>query len=227
MNKSGLYQKPKISSMKKVILLFSIGLLFYSCSNDSESQTTIPFFNLNQGNKWAYKLFNSNDNVNYVFSNLIDSVTVSGDSIISGNSFVKLHHHEYLNGTFLNYRLELLRVNSQGHLVNSDGYVLHPGTDAQYQGVREVFVPDGMNNSPVSVGTITSQLQPLLSTTVEGVNYSVYPYYGTFISTHPTIPNNYIFDQYQEGIGLVKQHWSSLSGTSFYEYRLVSYQLQP
>lgn len=205
--------------MKPIILAFFAVLLFASCSNDSESEQR-NFFNLKKGNLWVYKRYTSTDNVNYTFSDRIDSVRTTGDSLISGVSFVKLQHRVYDSGVFSEETIETLRVDENGHLVNQDNIVIHPGLDNEFQNIRPILVGETTN-----VGSMTEQLQSAFIVTVEGMTHLVFPYYGNFVSTSPSIPDNYIFYQYRYGLGLVCQHCATVSGSSFYEDRLVSYEL--
>ncbi|MFN8326189.1 MAG: hypothetical protein U0T80_10690 [Flavobacteriaceae bacterium] len=206
--------------MKKILFLLLAAVIFTSCSTDSDS-TDSSFFNLNNGNLWVYKRYYSSDNINYMASGQIDSVRVEGDTVINSISYSKLVHRIYQANVFSYQRKDFLKVDTNGHLVNETGYVLHPGTDMSYQGFRNVTFGQESN----TVGTITEQLQNPFETNVEGVSYYVYSYYGNFISSVASIPNNYIFYQCKEGVGLVNQHCSSVSGTLCYEDRLVYYDL--
>ncbi|RZJ30340.1 MAG: hypothetical protein EOO48_05195 [Flavobacterium sp.] len=66
--------------MKRLIALCIFAGLFVSCSNDVQSNDE-GFFNLDQGTLWVYRRFGSNDNVNFLASNRIHSVSVSGTSV--------------------------------------------------------------------------------------------------------------------------------------------------
>lgn len=205
--------------MKTFFYLTVLSLFLVSCSNETDSPQN-SFFNLNDGNLWVYKRYYSNDNINYNYNNEIDSVRVNGDTLINNIVYSKLVHKKYFSGNLTNVTKECLRVDSNNHLVNEFGLVFHPGTDNQYQHVRPVIL-----GGITDVGTVTLQLQNPFSISVEGNNYFVYSYYGDFISTVSSIPNNYIYYQYTEGIGLISQHCAGVSGLSFYEDRLVYYEL--
>jgi hypothetical protein len=205
--------------MKRILLLFSLGIIISSCSNN-ETDASEPFFNLSNGNLWVYKRYHSADNVNYTFSNQIDSVRVTGDTLIGGISFSKLQHKTYNSGILNDETLETLRVNSAGHLVNQNNLVYHSGTDLQYQNVRD-FLVGGI----VNVGSIAEQLLEPFTTNIEGIDYFVYSYYGNFTPLDTSLPNSHIFFQYKEGLGLVCQHCAAASGFSCFEDRLVYYEI--
>ena len=200
--------------MKPIFLAFFSILLFASCSSDSNN-SSVSFFNLNQGNLWVYKRYFSNDNVNFTFSNEIDSVRVVGDTLINSLTYAKLVHSNF-NGP----HKEFLRVDTDGHLVNENGLVIHSGTDIEYQHVRPYLV-----GGIVNIGTISEQLQDPFITNIEGTDYFVYSYYGTFVPNDSQFPSSNLFYQYTEGIGLVCQHIPEAAGYSCFEDRLIYFEL--
>ena len=204
--------------MKKILLLLLVTSLFWSCSNDDETQQD-NFFNLNTGNVWVYKRYHTNDNTNYIFSNRIDSVKVVGDTLISGLTYSKLVHNVYYTSGNFSGDFECLRVNDEGHLVDQYGLVIHPGDDTQYQSTRQQFVGTEV------IGLTNFNLLPPFQENVEGEDYFVYSFHGDFVSNNPSIPNNYIYHRYQKGIGMVSQHCAYVSGTGAYQDRLVYYEI--
>lgn len=213
--------------MKNLFLLLGALLLLSSCSNDdSPANPQEPFFRLEEGNLWVYKKYGSSDDVNYSYMNVIDSVRVQGDTLIGNQVFKKVTHKRSTVDYSYDLPTEYLRVDDNGHMVNEVGLVLHPGNDSQYQYTREVSFSDGMGGY-VSYGNIYFQLLPNpLQVNVEGSNYTVQSYYGNFISDNLEMaPNNHTFYQYQGGLGFVCKHDVGLSGNSYYEDRLVYYDL--
>ncbi|MGX7668008.1 hypothetical protein [Flavobacterium pedocola] len=214
--------------MKKVILLLCSMAVFCSCSNDdSTADPQEDFFRLEEGNLWVYKRYYSNDNITYSHTTYIDSVRVQGDSVVGNYTYKKVVHNQYDNTRFTGSFTENLRVDGFGHLVNSDGLVLHPGTDNQYQYSREVRFPNPDVGNYTVFGNVNYQLLPNpIQVNVEGSDYLVHSYYGNFISTRPEeTPDNYVFFQYKQGLGFVNTHCAGLSGNFFYEDRLVSYDI--
>lgn len=120
-------------------------------------------------------------------------------------------------------RFDYLRVDENDHLVNTDGYVLHPGFDNQYQHVRNYYTYN-LNND--LLGQATFQLETPQNILIEDTNYLSYDYKGNFIgNTSLNIPNNTIHYMYSEQIGMIKQVCPYASGFGFVEDRLVYYSL--
>ncbi|QBZ97672.1 hypothetical protein [Flavobacterium sangjuense] len=205
--------------MKKILFLFLTAVMFTSCSTDSDS-TDDSFFNLNEGNLWVYKRYFSNDGVNYSPTNSIDSVRVTGDTLINGLNYAKLVHKKYNSDVLIAVEKECLRVDSNGHLVNENGFVYHPGTDSEFYNIRSVLI-----GGTEDVGSIGEELLEPFTTTIEGIDYFVYSYYGIFSPNDPSLPGNYIFYQYKEGLGLVCQRCAAVAGPYSTEDRLIYYEL--
>lgn len=220
--------------MKKAISVFILLTTLLSCSSDSDDTNTqtpndSSFFNINTGNKWVYKrYFFININNQYSSTDHIDSVFVTGDTVINALNYKKLLHKEY--GDIVNFpnnlttRFDYLRIDENDHLVNTDGHVLHPGFDNQYQHVHDYII----NGDPSlgSYGQATFQVETPQNILVEGTNYLSYDYKGNFIgNTSLNIPNNTIHYMYAEHIGLINQIHPFASGAGFMEDRLVSYSI--
>jgi hypothetical protein len=208
--------------MKKSLFLLLTAVALTSCSADSDSEDN-SFFNLNNGNLWVYKRYiSNNDGAAYSPIDGIDSVRVMGDTLINNINYAKLVHKKYYSGALSVIEKECLRVDSNGHLVNQNGIVYHPGTDSAFQSTRPITIGEDNN---IVVGSLTEQLIEPFTANVEGVNYFVYSYYGNFTSTDPIAPNNYIFSQYKEGVGLVCQRCAAVAGSLCTEDRLVYYEV--
>lgn len=218
--------------MKKIIPVFILISTLLSCSSDSDEIETTPndnsFFNINTGNKWVYKRYFFNNISNqYSTSTYTDSVFVTGDTVINTLNCKKVLHKEYSNIVLspnnFTTRFDYLRVDENDHLVNTDGYVLHPGFDNQYQHIHNYYTYN-LNND--LLGQATFQLEAPQNILVEGTNYLSYDYKGNFIG-NPSLntPNNTIHYMYSEQIGLVKQIHPFASGSGFMEDRLVSYSI--
>jgi hypothetical protein len=204
--------------MKQTIYFAVLSIFFLSCSSDDENSDD-DFFNLNTGNLRVYKRFYSPDDITFTPSNRIDSVRTTGDTIIDGTTYEKFQHRIYNAATFSETYTEALRKDQNGHLVNDTGFVLHPGYDMDYTYIRQFFVGD------FHIGNINYHLQVPVSIAVDGQPFYVYPYRGDYVPLNPAEPQQYIFDWYQPGIGLVNQHCSIVFGTSAYEDRLIYYDV--
>lgn len=219
--------------MKKIILVFILISTLLSCSNDYDDknsiQTKSSFFNINTGNKWVYKRYYLNNSSNQLnTSNTIDSVFVTGDTLINSLSYKKIMHKEY--GDIIQYpnsysnRFEYLRIDENDHLIDHNSNVLHPGFDNQFQYIQNYYVGSQLANG--LLGQATFQLEAPQNLVIEENNYLAYNFKGNFIgNTNIGIPNNTIHHICSEQIGLVKQITPYASGNGFIEDRLVYYSV--
>lgn len=206
--------------MKKIIFLLLAAVALTSCSTDSNSEDN-NFFNLRQGNLWVYKRYVSNDNMSYTPTTRIDSVRITGDTLINSNHYAKFVHRIYNSNVLSETYKECLRVDSNSHLIDNNGYVYHAGTDIGYSHNRSVKV----GPEETIVGWIGEELLEPFTTNIEGVDYFVYSYYGNFYPADPALPTNYIFYEYAKGIGMVNQRCAAISGSASTEDRLIYYDL--
>lgn len=219
--------------MKKIIPVFILISTLLSCSSDSEEIETTPdnnsFFNINTGNKWVYKRYwFSNFTNQYSTNNHIDSVFVTGDTVINTLNYKKVMHKEYENivqfPSSFTTTFDYLRIDENDHLVNQNGYVLHPGFDSQYQHVHNYYVANDPSND--TVGQATFQTEAPQNILVEGVTYLSYDYKGNFIGNSSlNVPNNTIHYMYANQIGLVKLACPATYASGFIEDRLVYYSI--
>lgn len=110
-------------------------------------------------------------------------------------------------------------MDANEHLVNQDGLVIHPGTDAEYQFTH--LINDGQT------GEVVFQLQDAVDITVEGQVYNVLPYIGYFTPTNPNSPLEGIGANrsYKAGVGIVLSSARFVSAPIYVEDRLVYYEL--
>ena len=224
--------------MKKLLILIVSFVLFLSCSESEETTSqTNSFFNIETGNLWVYKRYNYNNSTNnYINTNVIDSVFVTGDTLINSISYKKIHHHTYFdivnNPSYYQSSLDIVRVDTNDHLVRPNGFVVHPGLDYNYEYTHSYyssFYFDSTTGTNVQnlFGTADFQLSPgVLSLSVEGSQYNLYNYEGDFTGNQSlNIPDNTINYMYSEQIGAVLLKCPYVSGTGFYEDRLIYYEI--
>jgi len=198
--------------MKKLFALLAITAIASSCGNDdNQTSQNQEFFNLAEGNLWVYRRYDVTNGLERVHpGNSIDSVTVSGQEIIEGQSYYKLHH------TVQSYNDEFVRTDNNGHLVNSDGSVLHPGSDTTFTySITNTY------------GTVSYRLEDRYNRTVEDNTYNLYPFVGYFIPvTGSDAPSGigHTIDCVP-GIGIVIRHERYINSADYFEYRLVSHRL--
>jgi hypothetical protein len=199
--------------MKKIVLVLALAFFVMSCSND-DNNTNNKFFNLKVGSQWVYKRYDVNNEGTESYRGEIDTVKVVGVESINGKDFYRLTHSDH---QFLDY--ELLRVNEKGHLVSPKEFVVHPGTDKSYTASRDV-----LNGN----GTINYTLKVVSSITIEGKNYEIYPYSGYYTPNpgQSGTEGEGVVEAYSKNVGFVIRRCKYLSGTAYFEYRLVSYDLK-
>lgn len=215
----------------KICVLFLAASLV--CCSDDDNSTTADgeFFNLNVGNRWVYKKYNfefDNPGV-YTFSGQTDTVEIVEIVTVNGLSFSKLKHTKtFENNSNPIIEYEFLRVDESGHLRGiytdtdenmnhfneHDGFILHPGTDSEFQFIREE-----------AWGTITYNLTEATDLSVENNNYNVLPYKGVFIPSSSEFVSKTVEYNYQKQIGLVKRVCHSVGNNYSWEDRLVSYTI--
>ncbi|RZJ30341.1 MAG: hypothetical protein EOO48_05200 [Flavobacterium sp.] len=122
-----------------------------------------------------------------------------------------------MNGEFSQQFEQYYREDASGHLVSPAGLVIHPGNNSEFTDTREVTF------SGISIGNINYHLAAPANVAVEGQSYFVYSYIGDFVPTDGVSPPNMIYDQYQQHVGLICQHCAGVSGSYFYEDRLIHY----
>lgn len=197
--------------------------MLLSCSEDDEATAVQEqFFNLEEGNLWVYKKYTTSglDGNQLVYSNVIDTVRITGQEVIAGETYYKLNHKYYNSGSLSNEIDKYLRVDSNGHLVNQNNIVIHPGTDFTYQ-----FTDDIEHNGGV-IGQVDYQLEEVVNMDVEGTAYSVYPFIGIFTPVYEAPPAGVAcFWHYQPGIGIIQERQRFLASEAYMEYRLVYYEV--
>lgn len=204
--------------MKKLIAFAAIAALLASCSGDDSTPVeNEEFFPLAEGNLWVYKRYDVSASGLETTSGRIDSVRVIGYYTSGGKTYSDLRHRIYNgSGAPIDQWNELLRIDENGHLVNSGGKVVHPGNDADYQYTR-----------PEVMGTMAYQVEEITDMTVEGQNYTVIPFTG-YYTPDPgmNIPAG-IGERVslQPEIGIIIHHCRYLSSPAYFEDRLVYYEL--
>ena len=126
--------------MKTIILVFSMSLMLFSCSeNDDISQPQQPeadnFYALKVGNSWVYKNYKYNLNTqNYDNTGVIDSVSIVGTQEFNGYTYFKFRRWTTGNEagiTFCNENGEHFEFfrDSLGYLVKNDGSIKFTNDD--------------------------------------------------------------------------------------------------
>lgn len=207
------------SFMKKVFLFLAVSVITMSCSNDDDDVIPQePFFNLQEGNLWVYEQYGVNELENISgFMNRVDSVRVIGKELIGGESYFNVQHKVYKYENLIDEKTEYLRVDENGHLVNSQGWVKHPGIDTEYQTTR---ITSGVE--------IKYTLQQKNDVNVDGVVYDeVFSYLGYIDDLQPTASRGMAHEVlYIPSLGIVSEKYIFIGSTVGYlEDRLVYYEI--
>ena len=208
--------------MKKIFLCLFIGALTLSCSSDDDNNTiqSTNFYGLKVGNSWTYTFIPTQSGTTVGQSS--ETVTITGTQDINGeNYFIQESVTTFNNGQPNGVRIEYLREDSQGFLVDSEGFVRAHPTDMNFTGVLPA------TNIGANLEYRTELNSNNLTTTVPA---------GTF--TNSFLIDFFMFDNqsmqrlgtgaseytYAPEIGLIEEKISfSQSPTFVYEKVLVSY----
>ncbi|MBF0695380.1 MAG: hypothetical protein IR153_10035 [Flavobacterium sp.] len=224
--------------MKKIIKIscfLVLGLIIISCNPDDNSviQTDEFIFNINSGNKWVYKHYNSpNDSGPFTFTGAIDSIEIVGTEVIQGYTFAIKNTRKFHGNQLSQNDYSYLRVNSLGHLVqitdieniglisDTTGFVLHPGIDANYTYNYDV-------NGDPNIGNVEFHLGSPITINIEEEQYLVSPFLGLFTPSEnsPQLVSKTVGEYYASNIGMIKGITKLVVGDITSEYRLVSYEV--
>jgi len=133
--------------MKRIFLLLCICTFFFNCSTESNSDDQElqedNFYALTVGNSWVYKKYRYNStNETYDNSGIIDSVSIVGTELISGQNYFKFRTKttgETNNNIFPGENgesFEFLR-DSTGYLIDDSGTIKFTNNDFSELLVRE------------------------------------------------------------------------------------------
>lgn len=151
-----------------ITLLLFLSAFILSCSKDPlspEKKTSEPVYSdympLKIGNYWIYQYFNTDENGDEIFTNTIDSVFISKDTLIQDRIYYKLEKTR----TLWNVYIPSFISDSSGYLLSSPGrLILSPDSTETYQEDSEYYLStsfscrkDSLVNTPAGIfnNTIT------------------------------------------------------------------------
>jgi hypothetical protein len=172
--------------------------------------STAPFTMLKPGNYWVYEQVKVDPNGTETLMQL-DSMYVSGDTIVNGKTYANFHGGVFWSG---------LMRDSSGFLVNEYGSILFTnavvGTPVRYESL-------GSSLGYVEFKTLT----PRPSITVPaGTFANTYDWQNTYFVEPPFQSPRHMHHYYAENIGRVKFQFFYLSSPSVIEMRLLRYHVQ-
>lgn len=207
----------------KNTLFFSILLLicFSSCkkeqnetSSPTPSSTAIAsnYFPLTTGSYWIYERFQMDTNgVETTFA--IDSSYVSGDTIISGDTF------SVFVGTYIDPAAIYCRRDSSGYVLDEYGVIHFSATN--FSDTLRV------SNVPSYYNSYYKMVPPVNISTPAGI-FLATDYLGTVNTTQP----GYLWDNprythcyYSDGVGLIRESHFFLANPNYDGRKLVRYNI--
>ncbi|MEQ8715923.1 MAG: hypothetical protein RIC80_23115 [Cyclobacteriaceae bacterium] len=204
--------------MKNYITFISLVAFtgFYACSDEELPPTTsvIEFTNLKVGNYWVYDWYEITPDGQASPFNLKDSLTIEGDTLISGRRYL------IRTGTFLgNLRRELV-FDSANSLYTYPSRELIFTLDTSLE-ITKNFGPE---ENIIAVGTYSLENTPTIVDVPAGL-FECLTYAGTIES----LQSGYLYGtrhndhQYSSTIGLVSMRTYYHSSPNDLEMRLVKY----
>lgn len=205
------------------IAMLSLSVILTACTKEDTPTpgpapaAPIPSYSaLSIGNTWTYAIVQFDSLGNETPTAWSDVVTVTGDTVLNGNSYSVLEgtrsiHHPWQDGGYVH----LLR-DSADCLVADNGAILFranaPGATLR----TGVIPPNGtltwrMASAP---GSVSVPAGPFGTTVVEA------------IATYPGLPQRTMFTHRAANVGLVQEETKFLAGGGGYRAKLVSYQVQ-
>lgn len=215
--------------MKNQAFLFLAFTVFaFACKDKDDDTTSNPlpiaatdYFPLTQGSYWIYQWYKIDSQGNAeIWASYLDSIYVSGDSIINGITYAKVE------GTYIKTPITYFYRDSSGFLVDENGGapLFSTTLETEVLGVdtfstevaplfwREYKMAANTSNVTVPAGTFDDCLQSILYLT------SLEPDYEHGVRTYPL--------EYAKGVGLVRQRTSFYHSPDYLEGRLMRYNIE-
>lgn len=113
--------------MKKLIVIAGALFLFYSCENndliESNETTQSEYLPMSVGNYWVYEILQVDVDGTETLLSKLDSMTISKDTIIDGETYYRLDHYE-CQSYDTSYIDSFFYKDSVKHLISSEGRML-------------------------------------------------------------------------------------------------------
>jgi hypothetical protein len=219
--------------MKNVLWMISLSFLVLSCRKDKEeagSQPDLPLplssFEYSQfkpGNYWVYQQFKILDGIETPTSDF-DSVYVERDSLINGQTYMKVYNWER------GWDYKLFK-DSAGYIVDEEGSVLFSSqvSSTNLIGSRYIIINNQKEADTICLETRQMTENGITTTTPAG-NFTTVAFKQSFFFypkwIHNTDSIRYMHTRYAKGIGIVTQIIPYAVGDrEYYERRLVRYKV--
>lgn len=210
--------------MKKLMNLFALLIIFtYSCKKDDPvecpSEPILNYTPMSIGDYWVYEVFFVDTNGNDSSINRIDSMYVSGDTIINQNTYTIIDGDHFIFGTS---RPQILR-DSNGYIVDHNGTFIFSPSD-----FTTPFNAWAQTNNDGD--TIMHWYRKMMSGEIQmSTQAGVFSCLRSQIFFYHLMPNmaspRLYPDCYANNVGLVVNTIGYASQPGYYERRLIRYQV--
>ena len=211
--------------MKNVILVASILFCLNSCSKNDPTVKTSDYLPMKVGNYWIYQnyYFYPNNNVDISLYN--DSVCISKDTIIHGNTYYKFERYYSVGMADVGKSIKFYR-DSLGNLIDSNGRI-----EFSENNINKIILQSYniINTDTLSKSTYKMDNTPIKITTPSGIYYNILTFkgeikpYPNWVTAYNSILYSYYY--YEKGIGLVSQNIPNLRGETHSESKLIRYHI--
>lgn len=219
----------KTKKMKKVALCLLSALLLFSCKKDENPENiSTVYFPLQKGNYWIYESVQVNRDGSEKPLDGLDSLSVTGDSIINGISYSVISGKEYHDYSTDDISYYFYR-DSSGYIVDNYGRTRFSETNFTDILLVKYTIVD-QNDTIVR---LTCRMEkPENNVVTKAGSFSCLNYRGTIDTVSSQAPKDikyprYLNNYYAKNIGLVlKVDNIYFSDPSYIEKRLVRYYVR-
>jgi hypothetical protein len=214
--------------MKQSTYLFlsALAMLVFSCNCNDDDTVSGPtpateYLPLNVGNYWIYQWYLIDTLGNEtIYSNTLDSIYISGDTVINGNTYAVMEGREFNSDIQYFYR------DSSGYMVSakSDIPLFSTKSTTGQLGLDTLF----FGTDPFLVNEANMQ-PPSPSVTVPAGTFndclSTVTYMTSFEADYPHGVRTFPY-HYAKGVGRILHRVAFYSNANYYESRLVRYNVE-
>ena len=218
--------------MKKMILLFVVAMVAMACQKDelpvepgNPTEPEVNYYPLTIGSYWNYKHFEVDTNGIETELNFTDSVIITKDTIINGNTYKVF---EGSNNPLTDWGILNIVRDSSNYIVDIDGVIIFSPdnyTDTLRQGVFYKLTNDTVYTY-FSMMEDNGQVVNLPAGTFEVLNYKTTYIFPDKIS-FPQLYRRENDTFYAPNVGKVVSSYFYASQTDVIEKRLTSYYIAP
>jgi hypothetical protein len=193
-------------------------LLLVSCKKEQTTYQPIPqadYMALQVGNYWIFEGYEQDSSGTYIPTGDWDSVYISKDTVIRGETYYKKHAKTLILST--NQQIYYVR-DSAGYLVNHFGRILMSETNFSDTLFVDTLTPQLFRGYAMMIGKDSVVSVPAGDFVSATMRMSVVP-----TDTASPFPTRYVYWVYGKDVGEIKSHLFFYGGDRHFETRLVRY----